>query len=117
MSTNSALFSLYIISDVPDDVVRVYAIDGESDFYTLQYKVGDTGRVHETNMCRADLRQYVADLLSSLSLDISPVDRIQFESCISPSIMISVDDLNNYRVVDVIENTLVSALTNVKRTA
>ncbi len=106
-----------IPEDGPDDVLHIYAIDGESDFYTVQYKIGENKRVHETNMGRADTCQYVSDLIAGLALDTSPADSIQFESCISPCILLDIADLGNCRVVHVIENTLASSLANVKRTA
>ena len=115
--TDSALFSMHIISAQPDDVVRVYAIDGESEFYTVTFKVGATKRVHEITMSRSRVSDYITDLVAALSVDISPVLTVQFESCITPSIMVHVADLTNCHVLDLIDSTLENALMNVKRTA
>jgi hypothetical protein len=61
-------------------------------------------------MSRGSVMSYITDILKSLKYDVDPFDRVQVMTCLHPSVMYSVEDLESGIARRNIEDIIYTAL-------
>ena len=94
-----------------DDILHICDTNIPSgDVFKLVYKTPDLESPHRFHMARRLIGGFVLDMLKSLSLDTAPFEHVQVTSCLQPSVLFHVSDLDRLDTRDLIEGIIVTAI-------
>ena len=94
-----------------DDILQIYDSNHPTgDIYRLVYTTPELKKSRQFYMARRLVTDFVNDLLKSLSLDVEPFERIQITTCIQPSVVFPVSDLDRTDVRHMIEDIVTTAM-------
>jgi hypothetical protein len=97
------------MSSRSDDTVYIYDTPNCSEVYRVVYKTPESVLATQVYMGRSAVFSYVSDLLKSLTHDVVPFEHVQVNTCIHPSVVYHVSDLDSKDVRRLIENMIYDA--------
>lgn len=107
--------SLYIQRSVndtsQDDILDIYDSNHPTgDIYRLVYTTPELKKSRQFYMARHLVEDFVNDLLKSLAMDVEPFERVQVTTCLQPSVVFPVSDLDRTDVRHMIEDIITTAM-------
>ena len=98
-------------NEVNDDVLRICDTNVPGDeVFKMLYKTPELNSTHRFHLARHLVCDFVSDLLKSLSLDTVPFENVQVTSCLQPSVMFNIADLDTPTTRHLIEDIISRAI-------
>jgi hypothetical protein len=98
-------------NETNDDLLRISETNVPGgDLFKITYKTPELQSAHRFHMARHLVGDFVSDLLKSLSLDTVPFESLQVTTCLQPTVVFHIADLESSETRHLIEDIIATAI-------